>query len=622
MKNFLYTCCAILGLISLTNCTKETVADPDKEQTQENSELTATIEDVTTKTQLDGVKVKWMKDDEIAVQLSRRHKENSSTQKGYVNTFAIYTLSDEAIGTKTGKFSFNSENEKSHPDEMIQEDDEFFAFYPASFCSCPESNGYFYFEFPRTQKYEDVIGNKFPLPMWGVGKNKKIEFKYAGSVIKLKVWSSEQNTTIHSCVISADGGLSKKAFTYMKDGKWPGLSPSYNVNYLTVEMTNPIELSTDETNPTEIPIVIPLAGGRTLTNLKFSINCTKNGKLAGSELTKKSPLTITPGTIVNFPVKEIKLDYTRMHIDGVEGEFDIAEISKAKESFKLSNIKLSEATFKDIINATKSLDHQIIVDLSEAETVDKFNTIKGLNGNTYEGFCGGQTKDSGIKNISELRLPKGILQINNMAFSNSDYKKIVLPATLTKIAGMPASGCDGLIWEVAEGNKIFWTDKFGALYGKIEVTNKDNTKRTFKTLIALNGGSGKTYRIQEGTEQIGAYSMYYNSVLTTLALPQSIKKIGENGLGMTPSLTTIIVYGMPIFNPSTGSNTVGKPKDEKTLYVEDEQQYNTYMQRIKEYNEKYKIDLLTKNNWKIAKLNDYKGTIPAENPAPGQGNQN
>lgn len=209
-----------------------------------------------------------------------------------------------------------------------------------------------------------------------------------------------------------------------------------------------------------------------------------------------------------------------------------------------------------------------------------------------------------------------------MAFSNSDYKKIVLPATLTKIAGMPASGCDGLIWEVAEGNKIFWTDKFGALYGKIEVTNKDNTKSTFKTLIALNGGSGKTYRIQEGTEQIGAYSMYYNSVLTTLALPQSIKKIGENGLGMTPSLTTIIVYGMPIFNPSTGSNTVGKPKDEKTLYVEDEQQYNTYMQRIKEYNEKYKIDLLTKNNWKIAKLNDYKGTIPAENPATGQGNKN
>ena len=84
---------------------------------------------------------------------------------------------------------------------------------------------------------------------------------------------------------------------------------------------------------------------------------------------------------------------------------------------------------------------------------------------------------------------------------------------------------------------------------------------------------------------------------------------------MTTSLTTIIVYGMPIFSPSTGSNTVGNPNVVKTLYVEDEQQYETYMQRIKEYNEKYKIDLLTKNNWKIAKLNDYKGTIPAENKA-------
>ena len=302
-----------------------------------------------------------------------------------------------------------------------------------------------------------------------------------------------------------------------------------------------------------------------------------------------------------------------MYIDGVEGEFDIAEISKAKESFKLSNIKLSEATFKDIINATKSLDHQIIVDLSEAETVDKFNTIKGLNnGNTYEGFCGGQTKDSGIKNISELRLPKGILQINNMAFSNSNYTKIVLPATLTKIAGMPASGCDYLKWEVAEGNKVFWTDKDGALYGKIEVTNKDNTK-TFKTLVALNGGSGETYRIQEGTEQIGAYSMYYNSVLTTLALPQSIKKIGENGLGMTPSLTTIIVYGMPIFNPSTGSNTVGNPNVLKTLYV-DEQQYETYMERIEIYNKKYGTNLLKNNNWQISKLTKDTPT-PKPNPA-------
>ena len=485
--------------------------------------------------------------------------------------------------------------------------------------------------------YENVIGANFPLPMYGIGKDKKIEFKYAGAVIKLKVWSKVENLKIQSCVITAEEGLYKKAFTYINKNKiWESLQRSYKVNYLTVEMDKPIELSTDEQHPTEIPIVVPLAGERTLTNLKFSINCIDNdGKHAGCELKKTSGLKVIPGTIVNFPPREIELEYIRMVIDDkVEGEYDINEIKKAKESIKLfapDNIRLKESTFKEIIEATKSLNNtdnpektvnlksldatesssrQIIVDLSGI-TAD-FNTINGLNNETkiYEGFCGGSKKETGIKNISELYLPKGITTIKNMAFSNSDYKKIVLPATLTIISGMPASGCDGLIWEVAEGNKVFWTDKHGALYGDVKV---NNTNITNKTLIALNGGSGETYSIQEGTEQIGAYSMYENSVLTTLALPKSIQKIGENGLGKTPSLTTIIVYGMPIFNPSTGSNNVGNPNVIKTLYV-DEQQYITYMQRIEEYNKKYGIDLLKKNNWQISKLT--KDTpIPDENPA-------
>mgnify|MGYP004670197067 CR=1 FL=1 len=630
MKNFLYTYCALLGLISLTNCTKENVAKPDKEKTHENSALTATIEDVTTKTQLDGVHVTWKEGDQIAIQRTSEHQYNATTLPGqkdkYVTTFGIYNLAGAAANTKIGKFNFDSSDEKSI--EKIDGNEEFFAFYPASFCSGDPSNGYFYITFPEKQKYENVIGEKFPLPMYGIGKDKNIEFKYAGVVIKLKVWSKVENMKIQSCVMTADG-LYKKAFTYInKKNNWESLQRSYKVNYLTVEMDNPIKLSTDEQHPTEIPIVVPLTGKRTLTNLKFSINCIDHvGKHAGCELKKTSGLEVIPGTIVNFPSREIELDYIRMVIDdGVEGEYDIDEIKKAKKSIKLiapDNIRLKEATFKEIIEATKSLNNtdnpektetlksldatessnrQIIVDLSE--TTAEVGVIQGLDGNVYKGFCGGQTKDSGIKNISELRLPKGITTIMNMAFSNSDYKKIVLPATLTKISGMPASGCDGLRWEVAEGNKIFWTDN-GALYG-IKDTN-------IKTLVALNGGSGETYSIQEGTQEIGAYSMYENSVLTTLALHKSIQKIGENGLGETPSLTTIIVYGIPIFNPSTGSNTVGNPNVVKTLYV-DEQQYETYMQRIKEYNEKYKIDLLKKKNWQRSKLNE-DTPIPAKNPA-------
>ena len=641
MKNFLYTCCALLGLINLTNCTKENVAEPDKEQTHENSTLTATIEDVTTKTHLEGKEVFWKKGDKIAIQLSSRHRDNLKTNSNptepYATTFGVYKLADVAADKKVGQFIFDKEDKDSK--EEIDGNEEFFAFYPASFCSVHKDNGYFYFEFPQTQKYEDVIGEKFPLPMYGIGKDKKIEFKYAGAVIKLKVWSHEPNIKIKSCVITADGGLNKKAFTNINKNEnneyWESLQPSYNVNYLTVEMdkNNPITLSTDESNPTVIPIVVPLAGERKLTNLKFSINCTTDeGKLAGCELKKTSGLTVTPGTIVNFPTRKIKLDYIRMVIDDeVEGEFDIDEIKKAEKSIRLTapdNITIDKATFKEIIEATKSLSNtnnvdniespksiennessnrQIIVDLSGITAADDIKIIYGPDNG---GFCGSNSKENGIKNISELYLPKGITTIMNLAFANSEYTKIVLPATLTKFSGRPGSGSNLLKWEVAEGNKIFWTDKHGALYGNIEVTNEDKTKSTLKTLVALNGGSGATYRIQNGTQQIGSWCMYENSVLTTLVLPNGIQKIGENGLARTTSLTTIIAYGAPIFKGNSGSNKVGKEGVLKTLYVAGDY-YQQYMDKLS------KINNWDSYGWRVLNLSENKPPvdIPAENPA-------
>lgn len=646
MKNFLYTCCALLGLISLTDCTKETVAEPDKEQTHENSALTATIEDISTKTNLDGVHVTWKEGDQIAIQLSSKHRNNAITtpnNKPYSNTFGVYNLVNEAANSKIGKFNFAS------GDEKITGNEEFFAFYPASFCKGNTDNGYFYFTFPQTQYYEDVMGDKFPLPMYGVGKDTKIEFNYAGAVIKLKVWASKQDTdtentdgngtVINSCEIVADGGFYNKAFTYIqKDGTWTtGLNSAGKVGHFTLKMSKPIPLSDNPENPTELKIVIPLAGDITLKNLKFSINCTKNGKHAGCELVKKSDLKIKRGTIVNFPTTEIKLDYTRMEIDGTfEGELDFDVLKKAKEYVKItmaSGTKLSEETFKQIIEATRNLENvdyieslgnsgnsnrQIMIDLSETETTADFTTIKGLTGNTYEGVCGGRTKDSGIKNISELRLPEGILTINNMAFSNSNYKKIVLPATLTKFSGMLGSGCDSLKWEVADGNKVFWTDDKGALYGNIEVTNEDKTKSTFKTLVALNGGSGETYRIQDGTEKIGSWCMYDNSVLTMLVLPDGIKKINPDGLSSTPSLTTIIVYGKPpVFNKNSGNNKVGNPNIKKSLYVE-EKYYDQYIKQLNDPDNPNGTNLLERNNWQVLPLPKDMG-IPEQNPAKTSG---
>lgn len=520
------------------------------ETVKEPVELTANITDVNTRTALNGLKVSWIKNDDIAIQTSRQHGSNSSNPRGYNTCLGTYRLMDNAAGSDVGKFTYVS------GDDAVTGDEEFFAFYPASFCSGNEGNGYFYFNFPTKQSYENNIGEKLPLPMYGVGKDRVIDFKYAGSVIRLKVWSKTA-TEIHSCTISADG-LYKNAFTFYKDRKWSSLQPAYTVSNLVVDMNTPISISSDANNPTEIPIVLPMSGRRTLKNLKFSINCTGGG----CELKKKSDLVIDPGCVVNFPVKEVTIDSTRMFVDGLEGEVDYDWIKTAKKSVKVTmpaSAMLREEVFQGIMNATRSLNQQVTLDLSKTTAEEK--TIKGLNSqnNTYESFCGGKNRDSGIKNISEFRLPEGITQIMNRAFAYSDYTKIVLPSTVKSISGSPSNGNDKMRWEVNANNKYFKTDDKGALY------DYNMTK-----LMILNGGSGDTYTVPSGTKIIREWALYENSVIKTLTLPATVEKLEQNCITGTPNLSTIICLGekpAKYVGKNGTKNNAGSSSGVKTIYV-------------------------------------------------------
>lgn len=532
------------GLLSFTCCSKSTMPETVKEPV----ELTANITDVNTRTALNGLKVSWIKNDDIAIQTSRQHSSNSSNPRGYNTCLGTYRLMDNAAGSDVGKFTYVS------GDDAVTGDEEFFAFYPASFCSGNEGNGYFYFNFPTKQSYENNIGEKLPLPMYGVGKDRVIDFQYAGSVIRLKVWSKTA-TEIHSCTISADG-LYKNAFTFYKDRKWSSLQPAYTVSNLVVDMNTPISISSDANNPTEIPIVLPMSGRRTLKNLKFSINCTGGG----CELKKKSDLVIDPGCVVNFPVKEVTIDSTRMFVDGLEGEVDYDWIKTAKKSVKVTmpaSAMLREEVFQGIMNATRSLNQQVTLDLSKTTAEEK--TIKGLNSqnNTYESFCGGKNRDSGIKNISEFRLPEGITQIMNRAFAYSDYTKIVLPSTVKSISGSPSNGNDQMRWEVNANNKYFKTDDKGALYDY-----------NMTTLMVLNGGSGASYTVPDRTKIIRQWALYENSVIKTLTLPATVEKLEQNCISGTPNLSTITCLGKKPakYVGNTGTNKVG-PSSGKILYV-------------------------------------------------------
>ena len=538
------------ALVGLTNCTKNEVVTPDVESV----DFTARIEDVDTKTALNGLKVNWVKNDEIGIQVSRNHTENASSPKAtYPSTYGVYRLADDAAGSNVGRFTY------SGGDEKITGDEEFFAFYPAEYCKPNGENGYFYVDFPTTQYYEDVMGEKLPLPMYGVGTNRNVDFKYAGAVIKLQVWA-EEGLEAHSCVLSADG-LSKRGFTYYKDKKWQSLQTAYNVGNFRMSMKNPLKISTDANKPTEILMVIPLPGKKTLSNLKFSINCAGGG----AELKKKSGLLVEPGTMVTFPITKLELDTTRLYVDGLEGELDVDWIKTAQTSVKVtmpSSAHLREDVFQQIIEATRSLNlesnSQITLDLSE--TTAWFSTIKGQdNNNVYEGFCGGSNREKGIKNVSEFRLPQGIIQINNRAFAYSDYTKIVVPASLTQIAGSPSNGCDRMVWEVAPGNKSFKNDDKGALYDF-----------AMTTLMVLNGGSGSAYTIHDGTTTIRKWALYENSVIESLTIPASVKTLFADCISGTPNLTSITCLGsVPAkIEKNFGTNKVG-PTDGtiKTLYV-------------------------------------------------------
>lgn len=538
------------GLLSFTGCSKSTMPETVKEP----AELTANINDVNTRTALNGLKVSWIKNDSIAIQTSREHGSNTSNPRGYNTCLGFYRLLDDAAGSNVGKFKYVSGD-----DAVTEDEEEFFAFYPASFCSGSAGNGYFYCDFPINQCYEDNIGEKLPLPMYGVGKNKVIDFKYAGSVIRLKVWSKTA-TEIHSCTISASG-LYKKAFTYYmkdgKDGEWSPLHPAHSVNNLVVKMKTPVSISTDANNPTVIPIVLPMSGRRTLTNLKFSINCTGGG----GELKKKSALEITPGSAVNFPVKEIVIEPTRMYIDddNFEGEIDYDWVKTAQKSVKVTtpeSAMLLEKDFKGIMEATRSLNQQVIMDLSETRA--EVPTIKGLDNNQYYSFCGGKNKASGIKNISEFRLPKGITTIMNRAFAYSDYTKIFLSSTVKTISGSPSNGNDKMIWEVDANNKYFKADDKGALYDY-----------NMTTLMVLNGGSGDSYTVRDETTIIREWALYENSVIKTLTLPTTVEKLQGNCITGTPNLTTIICLGEKPAEYVGNQNTKNKvgPSSGKILYV-------------------------------------------------------
>lgn len=160
----------------------------------------------------------------------------------------------------------------------------------------------------------------------------------------------------------------------------------------------------------------------------------------------------------------------------------------------------------------------------------------------------------------------------------------MLPTTLTKISGSPSNGCDSLVWKVAAGNKSFKADEKGSLYDY-----------DMKTLMVLNGGSGDSYTVKDGTTTIREWALYENSVIKTLTIPASVTVLSRDCISGTPNLTTIICLRREPaeFKPNSGTNKVGPSKQIKTLYVP--------KGCVEIYTEKWAA-LLKEGNWVVKEL--------------------
>lgn len=575
MKKIFYSSCAILGLVSLANCTKSS----DVEIKDQAAELTASI--VETKTSLNGLDVTWAKGDEIAIQLKDKHINNAINEKGnsgnYPATMGTYKLSDDAAGKKVGTFSFVS------GDERIGDNDVFFAFYPAKYCAPQTSNGYFYMSFPSTQYYEDNNGGSLSLPMYGVGSGRNIEFKYAGAVIKLKLWASTE-TKVNSITISSDTGIHQGLFTYIQsDGNWTDpVDRIYNseVTSFTMQMRTPLSIGKSKDEATEVALVIPVSEATTLANMKFSISC----DLGGCSFKKNKPVTINPGDAISFSAKEVICSPSKMFIDGEEGEINVERITSDTKKVSIVSADgglISENLLKEIITkceSFKNLDHQIILDLSKAKA--GFGVIRGYD--DKDGFCGGWS-DRSVKNISEFHLPEGITILGNMSLASSLYTKIVVPASLTSIDGFPSRYNDKMTWEVNANNKKF-TAYEGALY------SKDMTQ-----LMVLNGGSGTSHVVPEGTKSIRSWCMHGNSVITTLTLPSTLENLYSDSIDGTSNLSTIICLRE---TPATleGQQVDTFKAKNKTIYVPGG--------AVEAYKAAWKS--LVDNGWEVKTLDDAK----------------
>ncbi len=209
--------------------------------------------------------------------------------------------------------------------------------------------------------------------------------------------------------------------------------------------------------------------------------------------------------------------------------------------------------------------------------------------------------------VTELELPKDIISLEDYALNNCyGLKSLELPANLENIGVLALGGLYSLTdLKVDSGNdsfkiedNILYDTDMKTLYlstnielsGKLEIkdtvtsiegyafSGSDITSVTIPASVKRIGddafsycSSLKTVNFSEGIEDIGNYAFQYDTALESVSLPTTVKKIGAGAFANDTSLSSVIIpegvssIGTAAFFNCTSLNNVSLPSTIQTI---------------------------------------------------------